>query len=214
MKTQLILLVFLVCNISGIAQIKEVIAKSTIKFEGTNTDIRQIIEIDGYYTDPDSPQSGSRMFFEDGSSVYFHFKEDVSENEKNDNMSKSVVSWLENNQLSWGTYWGVYKIKGDTIVAYAYSRASFWVGWSFWEEKYKIINRTTIKRVYFKSRLRSSESSCKDPWIDEAAYRFTPADTLPSSDCWLKEEKWIWRDESDWKEYMQMIEQKKIKKKR
>jgi len=220
MKTQLIVLVFLVCSISGIAQIKEVIAKSTIKFEGKNTDIRQVIEIDGYYADPDAFRYGGssemcRMFFEDGSFVSFYFKEGISENEKKTNMSKSVVGSLKNNQLIWGS-WGVYKIERDTIIVYTYHKASFWIGWSLWEERYKIINRTTIKGVYLKSLLRTSEYYYENhsPWIDEAAYRFTPADSLPSSDCWLKEEKWIWRNESDWKEYMQMIEQKKVKKKR
>jgi hypothetical protein len=38
---------------------------------------------------------------------------------------------------------------------------------------------------------------------------FMPADSLPSSDCWLKEEKWIWRNEQDWKNYMEKIKQMK-----
>jgi hypothetical protein len=54
--------------------------------------------------------------------------------------------------------------------------------------------------------------SLKDysPWISNSVpLYFSPADSLPSSDCWLKEEKWIWRHESDWKAYMEKIKQKK-----
>ena len=30
-------------------------------------------------------------------------------------------------------------------------------------------------------------------------YHFMSADSLPSSDNWLKEKKWTWRNEQDWK---------------
>lgn len=55
----------------------------------------------------------------------------------------------------------------------------------------------------------------ESPWREGSPLHFTPADTLPSSDNWLKENKWIWRNESDWKNYMQHVEQikKQYKKK-
>ena len=49
MKKQLILFILLFCYFSCASQKKEIIAKSTIKLEGINTNIRDLIEIDGYY---------------------------------------------------------------------------------------------------------------------------------------------------------------------
>lgn len=205
MKKQLLLLVLTLYCFSCSSQKEEVIAKSTIKLEGKNTNIRDLIEIDGYYTNPKEPQFGSIMFFEDGTWVYFHFKTDIPENEKNENMSNSVISWMEKNQLCWGSYWGVYKIEGDTIIHYLYSKASFWVGWTLVEKRYKVINRNAIKQIYYRNLLNYSDdyNMNNSPWIDGEIQIFTPADSLPSPNCWLKEEKWIWRNESDWKAYME-----------
>ena len=82
---------------SCISQKKEVIAKSTIKLENTN--IRDLMEIDGYYIRPDYPQYGNIMFFDDGTWVYFFIKEDLSVDEIKTNLSKSVESWRKNKQI-------------------------------------------------------------------------------------------------------------------
>ena len=70
--------------------------------------------------------------------------------------------------------------------------------------------------IYSKSLLKRDETYYRDmnvsPWINGGYLYFTPADSLPSSDCWLKEEKWIWRNEQDWKDYMERIKEKKKKK--
>jgi len=80
MKKQAIFFLFILCCYSCASQKKEVITKSTIKLEGKKTNIRDLIEIDGYY--PSSNQEyGSMMFFEDGTWVHFHFKEDISDSE-------------------------------------------------------------------------------------------------------------------------------------
>lgn len=47
------------------------------------------------------------------------------------------------------------------------------------------------------------------PWQDIVTLRYTTIDSLPPSDNWLKEKKWIWRNESDWKDYKRKIEEKK-----
>ena len=210
MKKQLILFVLLLCCFSCVSQKKGVIAKSTIKLEGRNTNIRDLIEIDGYYYYQEQDYPGYRMFFEDGTYVSFSFNRDIPENERKTNMSKSVTRWIGNKQVNWGNYWGVYKIEGDTLIAYYYLRGSFWTPWYLNELRYKIIDRTTILPIYSKGLLPSDEQYGRDPWLKNANYfHFTPADSLPSSDNWLKEEKWIWRNEQDWRDYMEKIKQKK-----
>jgi len=97
---------------------------------------------------------------------------------------------------------------------YRYDKGTFWKGWSLSEERYKVIDRKTVQRIFYRGLLKINDSYYTDnsPWIYDEVMHFTPANSLPSSDNWLKEEKWIWRNESDWKDYMQRIEQKKIKK--
>jgi hypothetical protein len=210
MKSQLLLFVLSLCCFFCASQKKEIIGKSTIKIEGRNTNIRDLLEIDGYYTRPDYPHYGSIMFFEDGTWVYFFFKRDLSENEIRANMSESVTSWIKNKRFQWGSYWGVYKREGDTIIVYRYDQASFWKGWSLSEERYKVIDREIIQRIYWRSLLKSSESSYEfhSPWIYGDNLQFTPAESLPTPDNWLKEEKWIWRNEKDWEEYKNKIKKK------
>jgi hypothetical protein len=206
MKKQLVLFILLLCCSSCASQKKEIIAKSTIKLEGRNTNIRDLIKIDGYYYMKEYPDSNCRMFFEDGTWVDFYFKRDTSDDDIKANMSKSVTSWMDGRQLRWGSYWGVYKIENDTLIVYRYDKGTFWKGWSFTEEKYKVIDKETVQRISYRSLLKAGESS-NDVYGTRVndTFHFAPADSLPSSDCWLKEEKWIWRNEEDWKEYQKQV---------
>jgi hypothetical protein len=226
MKKQLALLFLLLCCFSCASQKKEVVSKSTIKLEGTKTNIRSLLEIDGYYAWPNCPYNNGDMFFEDGTWVSFYFRRDkntdqiLPENEKKANMSKSVQTWIVDGQVRWGTYWGVYKISGDTLVLYHYDKGHFWKGWALRESRFKIIDKTTILLIYGKELLKTHEQYYKsinfNPWIKNGdKLYFNSADSLPASDCWLKEEKWIWRNEQDWKAYMERIKQikKQYKKK-
>lgn len=212
------LLIFFSCA----SQKKEIIAKSIIKLEGKDTSIRDLIEIDGYYSKVNMANdvNSNIMFFEDGTYVNFGFKEGVSKSKIRHNMAKSVHHWGNNNEISWGNYWGTYKIKKDTIIAYYYAKGSYWSSWMFYEIRYKVQNRITIIPIYSKGLLENDEQYDKEnniiPWINNGKELiFYPADSLPSSDNWLKENKWIWRNESDWKNYMQHVEQikKQYKKK-
>jgi hypothetical protein len=223
MKQYILILLTIFSFSSCAARKHEVISKSIIKLEEKNTNIRDLINIEGYYThtkDSSFIISNNIMFFEDGSyACSFTFKEGTTYEKVKKNMSSCVTSWIRNNQIRWGTYWGVYRLEGDTIIGYCYIRSGLWGGeWSLDEIRYKIKDRTTIIPIYSRGLLKVDEKYYKEfnisPWIkNNSPYQFVPCDSLPPSDCWLKEEKWIWRHESDWKDYMNMIEQKKIKKK-
>ncbi|GHU71835.1 hypothetical protein FACS189413_14060 [Bacteroidia bacterium] len=217
MKKQMMLFALLFCCFSCVSQKREIIAKSTIKLEGKNTNIRDLIEIDGYYSSLEHRTKGGTMFFEDGIFVNFSFDIDVSEEDIKANMSKSVAGRIKNNQLQWGSWLGVYTIEGDTIIVHYYMRGSWWTPWYASEVRFKVIDRTTILPIYLRDFLLTEEQYYKEynrsPWIKNKIACFHPANSLPSSDCWLKEEKWIWRNESNWKNYMKMIEQKKANKK-
>jgi len=215
----IILVACLLVSFSCVSQKNEIIAKSIIKMEGKNTNIREFIEIDGYYPIRDSLDFNSYtscvIFFEDGTWGTFYFKKETSENERKSNMSRCLYGWNEGKPIRWGVDWGVYKIQNDTIIVYSYLQGGLLKPWDIDEIRYKIINRKTIQRVYYRCILKACDNYyiTETPWKSFEPWYFTPADYLPSSDCWLKEEKWIWRNEQDWKEYMQKMEQKKIKKK-
>jgi len=196
------------------SQKKEIISKSTIKLEGKDTNIRDLIDIDGYYQNMDYSKI---MLFEDGIYVdQFFFKQGLSKSEIQENMSKSLYCGVENKKKYWGFHWGVYKIVEDTIIVHHYLRGSWWTPWYADEIRYKIIDRTTIQPIYSRDLRQSEEQYYKEynksSWIKNGdVFYFTPAHSLPSSDCWLKEEKWIWRNESDWKAYMEKIKTDKKK---
>ena len=194
------------------SQKNEIIAKSTIKLEGVNTNINDLININGYYSNAEfgAGVRSNLIFFADGTYVWqFGFKKDAVEDSIANNIGKWIRTWIEDGQIRWGNYWGVYRIEGDIIIGNSFVKNSFWKGWSFDEERYKIIDNTTIEKIHLKSLLKSSESyyNSHSTYISDL-FQFIPADSLPSSNCWLKEEKWIWRNEEDWKSYMDSIKTK------
>jgi len=212
MKYILLIISLLVAVSCGVD--KEVIEKSTIKLEGKNTNIRDLIEIDGYYRPISnlSPNTnpGSIMFFEDGTYVPFQFNNGVSNSEIQKNMSKYIIGWMKGKQFHWSGDRGVYSIQNDTIIVYTYNEPNFNLGLSIFEIRFKIIDRKTIQLIYSRFLLKSDNDEGRWYKGDDPMH-FMPADSLPSSDSysWLKKQKWIWRNESDWKNYMEKIKQKK-----
>ena len=204
MKLHIIIL-FVLVSVSCISQ-KYLISQSTIKLEGENTNIRDFLDIDGYHRNDDFGGSYA-MFFEDGIYVkYIYFKEGATK----DNIRTNMVKWIKwiNNM---GRDWGVYRIEGDTLIGLSYDKGNIFRGITFSEERYKIIDRTTLKQIYWRGKNKENDKNVHySPWIRyDFFYHFMPADSLPSSDCWLKEKKWIWYNEQDWRNYMEKIKQKK-----
>jgi len=124
----------------------------------------------------------------------------------------SIYKWKNGKGIQWGNNWGVYDIQNDTIIVHSYSKSGFLKAWELTEDRYKIIDRNSIKRIFFKVRTEDEYYKSNSPWINVSPIHFNPADSIPSSDNWLKENKWIWRNESDWKAYMDRIKIEKKKK--
>ena len=223
MKYIILIICLLITTSCGVD--KEVIKKSTIKLEGKNTNIRDLLEIDGYYPLPiDSgsldryePIFGNIMFFEDGTYVRFFFergvpydKRGVPYDKTKKNMSKYIDGKMKGGQFHWrDADWGVYSIQNETIVIYSYMKLPLYLYLD--EKRYKIIDRKTIQFIFYRNLLATDHNEGR--WEKGEPLHFMPADSLPSSDSysWLKKQKWIWRNESDWKEYMEKIQPKKKK---
>ena len=188
------------------SQEREVVRRSTIKLEGKNTNIRNLLDIDGYYAraGDDRLPSDNIIFFEDGTYIWqFSFKKGATADSIRENISESIDAWIRDRQISWGYAWGVYRIEGDMIIGNTFVKTSFLSDWSFNEERYKIVNRTSVRKISWKILLYDDEPAKTLDW----PYVFVSAKPLPSSDNWLKEKRWIWRNESDWKAYMERIRQ-------
>lgn len=208
MNKFLFVLISIVCCFSCVSQ-KKIIAKSTIKLEGKYINIRNLIDIDGYYCiDTTNLQFGGIMFFDDGSWVYFHFRDSFSENQIKSNLSSSLV-YSDKGETEWGYNWGVYNIQNDTIIVHSYNNPAFLNPIDLKELRYKVVDRQTIRMIYSKILTDKDYYKFKSPWKESPPINYTPADSLPSSDNWLKENKWIWHNESDWKEYMNRIKAEK-----
>jgi hypothetical protein len=105
------------------------------------------------------------------------------------------------------TYWGSYKIVGDTIIVQYFFIGSLNAGWFGWNIWYKIIDKQTIKLI-FAYPLREDISERELQVLNFNTNRFStgklvPLEKLPSSDSWLKKEKWFWCDENQWRAYME-----------
>ncbi|MDR1372275.1 MAG: hypothetical protein LBJ17_03995 [Dysgonamonadaceae bacterium] len=219
MKKYILVILWILIPIVCFPQKRKVVAKSTIKIEDKTNNIRVLLDIDGYYEQPNSKSCFNLIFFEDGTYGPVCFKKEATKEMIKENMSKWIDSGNDKKEIGWGSYyypgWGAYRIEGDTIIGQRFVKGALFTNWDIDEVRYKIIDRRTIRRIYWEPLLSSDEQVYKNEswWInDEDLYYFMPADSLPSSDCWLKEEKWIWRNESDWKEYMEKIKIKKRKK--
>lgn len=203
MKQYVLILLTVFFFSSCVAQKKEIIFYCN-KLEGTNTNIRDLINIDGNYP--------GIMFFDDGSFVFnVLFQADATENLISENMSAYLHSWIDDKgMMQWSDYWGAYRIEGDTIIAHVVQPGIFWRGWEFNEFRYKIIDRNTIKAFYFSV----SPTAGSGERINHT-YKFAPCDSLPHENNLLKKYKWFWRNESDWKVYMEKVKQikKQYKKK-
>jgi hypothetical protein len=187
-----------------------VIKRTTFYLEGDSFQASDKLEINGYYY-VDDPLAPVLMFFDDGSACYFYsFKDDVSVAAIKENLSEAIPTY--GRRKRWGVYWGVYKIQHDTLIVSQYLR-EFDIIWTLEESRYKIINNTTIQRIYESSIYPERYPyPYGTPWTDKGTIlHFASADSLPSSDCWLKEQKWIWRNRSDWEAYMQKIGKRKKK---
>lgn len=111
----------------------------------------------------------------------------------------------------WASFnWGMYKLTGDTIITWSTNRATLNSGWDIREQWFKIIDRQTLKSIYARPIGLDylSQEDLEKYWYNRDRYseaRFTPLEKMPSSDNWLKREKWFWCNEEDWKNYMDSV---------
>lgn len=181
------------------------------------TRIRELLNIDGYYselriiskpsTNSNSIQKDSNnnviIFYEDGTFIYnvainsLYNTSDMSL--YLDEVSKSAG---KENFYSSG-YWGVYKIKNDTLILqYVHRRGSFnddWFGFEVW---YKVLARDSIMLIASMTKPLHHElkqGKGHELYLKKVenkqsilSAKFIRCKNVPPPNSWLKNENWIW----------------------
>ena len=214
-----IFIIGIICNSCGFFIVpKHVKQNFTYCYDGLDTGIDSLINIEGYYdfTSKDCPSCYIRiMFYKDGTCVIGSFY----------SKGESVQSYFENivNHDPKGLYyfhkykdWGCYIIKGDTIKLQKIDRPVGWESdarWFLEEIWYKILDNKTIVGICPSKRPSPySYDSYEDSYMSRYGVpaKFTHLTVRPDSNCSLKQKKWFWCSEEDWAEYK--IQLKKNKK--
>ena len=200
-----------------------------IKWEGRDTGIRKLLNIDGFfYYDAyvgDScvykgdPQDRTGIcFFDDGTYVSFS----VWNPELLKRRDKDKI-WLEHS--------GVYALSHDTIIVEVFNRLDFpknllkGVNVRYPHlRRLKIIDRNTLEEIDeydLKDNTYSNNSLIRSygkyihnlPSADKHVYHFSDSYVFPTSDIKMKEKSWLWAKERDWKKWMIHWEEQKNTKK-
>jgi hypothetical protein len=203
------------------------IRQSISGYEDMATNIRDLINIDGYFVHAEPEQTDSSytyfMFFEDGMvNMRVHDYNVFPLSNTTENIPQyihQILSDENGKQAKWfynSLGWGRYTITNDTI------KINYHSGWGYpncyaFEMWFKVIDRNHIVDIYFASITKTTPQTIdaqKQKYIydDAIPSRFVPLEKTPYPDSWIKKKKWFWRNEQDWKAYMEKIEQKKIKK--
>ncbi len=201
---------------------KEIKKSFTNRFEGKNTGIGSLIEVDGYYkiwakgdfvknfrTNQMDSFFLNTIFYEDGSFVYNFFSLEGYPKDINGYL-KQVVKNGNKDEFHFGFYWGIYTLSNDTIKAQYINNASNsylapWLGAEYW---FKVRNANTLEII-------NEGDLGKMPVADITEYnkcflKYSPAifhhtEMVPSSYNWLKNQKWLWRNEYDWKKFTDSV---------
>jgi hypothetical protein len=185
-------------------------------FDVTKTNLKDIINIDGYYVHAELEDKDSSftyfMFFEDGMVNMRVHDYNVFPSGKDENISQFINQVVSNEQGKQAQMfynslgWGKYIIADDTI------KVNYHSGWGYpdcyaFEIWFKVIDRTHLTDIYFsritaKTPLMTEYQKKEDIYENDSPSRFIPLEKMPSSDCWLKKEKWFWHSEDKYNEYM------------
>ncbi len=192
---------------------KDIRARMTYCYNGTNTNIDSLINIHGYYKKkylldrygfnkfPEHKIDTlftNFMFFKDGIFLYEFF-------DYNNNIpsyfKKIIINpkGKEAHRFYKSYYWGSYIISGDTIKTQFINHPSLNGGWMAFEKWYKVINKDSLREVVtrplYYDKLNQNKSIMDLKVLTNKPYSnatFVSVDTLPDSNSWLKNKKWFW----------------------
>jgi len=184
-----------------IGSTKYIQSVSDIKFHDIS-DMSKPFRTDGYYIrkDKDTTLIDDRIiiFYNDGTFSEHIIKSPDESNEAveiNKYIMKSSI--LSNN----GEYFGVYRIDADTIFVNEYRRELFMFGYDLYKLRFYIIDNETLLFYYLEDpQLIYNNETIKFDKSD--VYIFKKAILPMPRDKFLKKNKWMWKNETDWEHYL------------
>lgn len=190
---KLLIYVIFICSCSPLPISKTVKRDFTNCYEAGNTGLSSKLNINGYYEirDPIKNNDASNVnmiFFKDGSYVRNFFPENgMSIEEYLSNVDK------DSNFYNWA-YWGIYKVKNDTIICQYMSNKSLTAPRIIREIWYKIIDSTTIK-LFFNTKLAEKVEVWQqrnfNSYVDrDVIATLTSCNCIPPSNSWIKKQLW------------------------
>jgi hypothetical protein len=112
--------------------------------------------------------------------------------------------------------WGRYIINEDTIKMQLIDRPIIYSSdrsWQAYEVYYLIMHNNTLQRIYTRPiyKQKSDIENFYNYYQKGRMYLpaiFVETEALPSSDGWIKEKIWFWKNKADWEKYNKKIKTK------
>jgi len=225
-KSSNIFLLYLLLLTSCLNPINREVKQKFINRFDYNNNIDSLINIDGFYqmqylyskelkdgTFIIDTNCKNLIFFKDGT-VFLSFNCN-----KNEYKNKFINSIDTNCLYGYGaTYKGIYRIvSGDIIIAQYLSYPSYMSSINFFEDWYMIEDKNTLKYINTRYLLSIDKIISKEHLSDYvnqfSLAKFNKVVMPPLPNSWMKEQKWLWKNEKDWENYMVRIKNIKSKQK-
>lgn len=188
------ILLFLSISCQPILSTRNSFANTQFCYTGRETGLDHIIELNGYYSFtskyirnvgfPAIQQEDTLLFycvfFKDGTFLYHYFPS------------------------AGGGDWGTYVVKNN-LVKGQFIEPPGGMSWTKGEAWFQIIDKRTIKQLYFKNKESITEQEVIKSHLegkdeDTSLGKFVPYDNLPDPNkSWLKKREWFWCSKEEYK---------------
>ncbi|GEM_PF-2789817 len=194
----------------------------TNRLEGVSTSLSDKVDLKGYYRywvneeaagNAELSADGDTLFrdiifYEDGSCItnllikypfltYDDYFTDVIAKGKKD--------------LFYKRNWAIYSLSGDTIKVQILKHAANFTPWYNWEEWFLIKDRNTLQVIYLEDPGNTNQQyqqKLKTKVKRSSPAKFYPLTVVPPPYAWFKTNSFFWRNEDDWRTYLDTINQK------
>jgi len=142
------------------------------------------------------------MFFSDGIFInsFIGGNDIASSSLFLENVSKNIK--LETDIFYNKFKWGMFKIEGDTIKTQFVNRPSLLIAyWHLIEIWYKIRDGNKLEEIYINNSIENKELDQNSKTIEP--FDFIETNFKLNSNTWLKNEKWFWCDDNEYKQWKQ-----------
>lgn len=199
---------------------KKVKTTFTNKLEGGVTSLSSKIDINGYYRYWNRNEWGGYKSFSDSKDTFFvdiMFYPDGTflynlDKQKNFFSYDEYFSKVNlNGPSDWFYFnrgWGVYSVIDDTIKAQFLLHAAHFSPWWGGQRWFLIKDKSRLRLIFSDGLFDVTE---RDREIGEIAVKtasdviFHPLEAIPPPYAWFKENKFFWKNEADWRNYMNEV---------